>query len=80
MEQPGANPIKALHEKLDDAVCAAYGFDSDGDILQQLLDLNLDVSAREQAGEHVTAPGLPPVVTDPAELITDDCVRFEISE
>lgn len=76
-EQPGANPIKSLHQQLDTAVCAAYGFDPSVDILQQLLDLNLDVSTREQAGESVTAPGLPSYVAEPSEFITDDCIRYE---
>jgi len=80
VEQPGSNPIKALHKNLDDAVCEAYGFDPTADILQQLLDLNHEVAAREQAGESVTAPGLPPIVEDPAEFISDDCVRFETND
>jgi hypothetical protein len=30
---------------------------------------------REEAGEPVTAPGIPPGYPDPARLVTDDCIR-----
>jgi hypothetical protein len=30
---------------------------------------------REGAGEPVIAPGIPPGYTDPARLVTDDCIR-----
>lgn len=76
VEQPGANPIKSLHEKLDAAVCAAYGFNPSSDVLQQLLDLNHSVSSKEIDGEEVTAPGLPAFIEDPSEFISDDCVMF----
>ena len=75
LELPGKNPRKEAHAALDRAVLAAYGFDPKGDLLAQLLALNLEVAAREAAGEPVTAPGVPPSYGDPAPLVTDDCIR-----
>ena len=60
LELPGANPLRALHQALDAAVLAAYGFDPDRDILEKLLALNYEVAAKIEAGDDVTAP-------DPAE-------------
>ncbi|MEM8940169.1 MAG: DNA methyltransferase [Bacteroidota bacterium] len=78
LEQPGKNPIKDLHTKLDKAVMEAYGFDPSVDILTQLLELNLKVAEREKNDEPVQAPGLPNFYPNPNELITDDCVKFEM--
>jgi hypothetical protein len=75
LELPGKNPLKDAHAALDAAVLAAYGFDSRADLLAQLLALNLAVAARLEAGEPVTAPGLPPGFPDPARLITPDCIQ-----
>src|SRR5271165_2754233 len=44
---------------------AAYGFSSKNDPLAQLLALNPEFARREQAGEPVTAPGIPPAYPDP---------------
>jgi SAM-dependent methyltransferase len=78
LEQPGKNPIKNLHTKLDKAVMEAYGFDPTGDILTQLLELNLKVAEREANEEPVQAPGLPNSYPNPNELISDDCVKLEM--
>ena len=51
---PGEYELRELHQTLDQAVLAAYGFDSEGDILEQLLALNFEVAARIEAGEAVT--------------------------
>jgi hypothetical protein len=75
LETPGKNALRDAHEALDKAVRAAYGMKKDQDPLKFLLDLNLAVAAREEAGEPVVGPGLPPCVTDPAPFITDDCIR-----
>ena len=75
LELPGKNPLKEAQDGLDAAVLAAYGFSPKKDLLAQLLALNLEVSRREQAGENVTAPGIPPGFPDPARLVTDDCIR-----
>jgi hypothetical protein len=45
------------------------------DPLAFLLALNGELAAREEAGEDVTPPGLPPSVTDPKPFITTDCVQ-----
>jgi len=75
LELPGANPLKHAHEALNAAVLDAYGFEPGQDILKQLLDLNLAVAASIDKGKPVTAPGVPPSYGDPADLITDDCIR-----
>ncbi len=82
LEQPGKNPIKDLHADLDKAVAEAYGFDTKQTtdtnyILQSLLQLNLEVAAKEKAGEAVTAPGLPVYITNPEGYVSEECVRFE---
>jgi hypothetical protein len=77
LELPGKNPLKDAHAALDAAVLAAYGFSPKDDILARLLALNLDVARREQSGEPVTAPGIPPGHPDPARLVIDDCIRAD---
>ncbi|MDE2951271.1 MAG: N-6 DNA methylase [Chloroflexota bacterium] len=72
---PGEYELRELHAALDAAVLAAYGFDPDRDILEQLLALNLEVAARIEAGEGVTAPGIPPDYPDPADLVSDGCIQ-----
>jgi len=74
LELPGKHPLKDAHAALDAVVLAAYGFDPKGDRLAQLLELNLTVAAKEQAGEPVTAPGVPQSYGDPSDLITEDCI------
>jgi hypothetical protein len=69
LELPGQNPLKDAHAALDAAVLAAYGFSAKKDLLQQLLDLNLEVAARLERGEPVTAPGIPPDFPDSESLI-----------
>ena len=75
LELPGKNPLKDAHAALDAAVLDAYGFSPKGDLLAQLLELNLAVAARIDDDQQVTAPGLPPTFPDPERLITDDCIR-----
>ena len=75
LELPGQNPLKDAHAALDTAVLAAYGFSAKKDLLQQLLDLNLEVAARIDRGEPVTARGIPPDFRNRESLITADCVR-----
>ena len=75
VELPGANPLGDAHAALDAAVHAAYGFSTSGDLLAQLLDLNLTVARRIAADKPVTAPGVPAELVDPQRLVTDDCVR-----
>jgi hypothetical protein len=75
LELPGANPLKDAHAALDAAVLAAYGFSAKEDLLAQLLALNLQVAARIERGEPVTAPGIPPGYPEPQRLVTQDCIR-----
>ncbi len=78
LDQPGKNPLRDAHAALDAAVLRAYGFPKKADLLASLLDLNQLVSEREQAGEPVTAPGVPDgYAGNPAGLITRDCVQPE---
>ena len=75
LELPGANPLKDAHAELDAAVLAAYGIDAQGDLLAQLLELNQAVAVRIEAGQPVTAPGVPGNYPDAKRLITDDCIQ-----
>jgi len=75
LELPGKNPLKDAHATLDAAVLSAYGFEPKADLLEQLLDLNLDVAASLDAGQPVTAPGVPPGYADQQKLVTKDCIR-----
>jgi hypothetical protein len=75
LELPGANPLKDAHAALDAAVLAACGFSAKKDLLAQLLAPNLEVAARIEKGEPVTAPGIPPSYPEPARLVTKDCIR-----
>ena len=75
LELPGANPLKDAHATLDAAVLAAYGFSAKKDLLAQLLERNLQVAQRIEAGKQVTSPGVPSDYPDPSSLVTDDCIR-----
>ena len=76
LEKPGKNSIQDLQQTLDKAVLEAYGFDASADLLTQLLELNYQVSAKEEKGKEVQSPGLPDWYKDKGKLVTDDCVRF----
>jgi hypothetical protein len=78
LELPGKNPLKDAHAALDAAVLDAYGFSPRKDLLAQLLELNLAVAARIDAGGPVTPPGVPSGYPHPAQLITEDCVRASV--
>jgi hypothetical protein len=71
-----ATPSKTPTAALDAAVLAAYGFSPKEDPLAQLLSLNLDVAARIARGAPVTAPGVPTNYSDPAKLVTEDCIKL----
>ncbi|MGC5031499.1 DNA methyltransferase [Micromonospora sp. DT229] len=62
LRRPGRSHLRTLHERLDDAVVAAYGFDPEVDLLAQLLSLNLQIAEKEAGKEEVTPPGPPPGV------------------
>lgn len=74
LELPGSNPLRDAHQSLDKAVASAYGIDADADKSTFLLDLNARVIGLQEAGEAITAPGLPPIVKDATPFISDDCL------
>ena len=67
LELPGKNPLKDAHAALDAAVLDAYGFIPEGKptCSPRLLALNLAVAERIQAGQPVTAPGVPALLPQP---------------
>jgi SAM-dependent methyltransferase len=71
-----ASQLAKLHAQLDQLVCQAYGIKANDDPLKFLLELNLELANRESQGLSVVAPGLPPIVKNAQEFITDDCVRM----
>ncbi len=75
LEQPGDNPLREAHARLDAAVRAAYGMPADADPLAFLLELNLGCAAKEKAGEKITPPGLPLPPEQHTDFITDDCIE-----
>jgi N-6 DNA Methylase len=76
LDSPGENPLRKAQSELDATVREAYGMKAKEDSLKFLLELNFVVAEREAQGLPVVAPGLPPVVKNPSEFITDDCVRM----
>ena len=68
-------PLKDAHAALDAAVLAAYGFSANADLLAQLLALNLEVAAKIEKGEPVTAPGVLKNYPSPKKLVTEDCIQ-----
>ena len=79
LETPGENRLRAAHAALDAAVRAAYGMKPDEDILAFLLKLNLELAEKEAAGKSITPPGLPKFYPVPQELVTEDCIKPQIS-
>ncbi len=76
LEEPGANPLRDAHARLDTAVRAAYGMPASADPLAFLLELNLALAAKEKNGGPITPPGLPLSPGEHAAYITNDCVRI----
>jgi N-6 DNA Methylase len=75
LDLPGNNPLKSAHIALDEAVRKTYGFSLKGDPLEQILELNMAVAQRIEAGVNVTPPGVPSEYPDPTQLISSDCIR-----
>jgi hypothetical protein len=75
LEQPGDNPLREAHARLDAAVRAAYGMSDGADALAFLLELNLACAAKEKAGEKITPPGLPLPERERADFVTEDCIQ-----
>jgi SAM-dependent methyltransferase len=78
LEEPGANPLRDAHARLDTAVRAVYGMPAVADPLAFLLDLNLSLAAKEKKSESITPPGLPLPAADQAAFITCDCVHIDM--
>jgi hypothetical protein len=76
METTPNNPVSEIQEKLDVAVRQAYGMKKNDDILAFLLGLNLSLAEKEKQGEEIVGPGLPPIIDDPEQYITADCVSM----
>jgi len=76
MEINAQNPVHALQNALDKAVREAYSFAGKGDMLADLLALNLQVAQNEANGIAVQGAGLPTYVQNPAQFVTNDCVEF----
>ena len=75
LDEPGDNPLRTAHARLDTAVRAAYAMPKDADPLAFLLALNLTLATKEKAGESITPPGLPLPEAERAAFVTGDCVR-----
>jgi hypothetical protein len=75
LDQPGDNPLRDAHARLDSAVRAAYGMAEDADPLAFLLELNLACAAKEKACEKIAPPGLPLPLEEQASFTTDDCIK-----
>ena len=75
LDKPGANPLKDLQTKLDDAVRQAYQMPKGADSITFLLNLNQKLASREAAGQSITGPGLPSSIMDPENFTTADCLR-----
>lgn len=50
LREPGKNPLRELHERLDAAVSTAYGFAADDDLRAQMLALNASIAEEESEG------------------------------
>lgn len=77
LDLPGQNPLRDAQNALDTAVRAAYGMKSEEDVLAFLLKLNLALAAKEEKGEEIVGPGLPPGIGNPREFVSEDCVRVD---
>lgn len=77
LDEPGSNPLRDAHARLDTAVRAAYAMPKDADILAFLLTLNQSCAAKEAAGEDITPPGLPLPMEEREKFVTEDCIRID---
>jgi hypothetical protein len=53
----------------------AYGIDKNDDPLAFLLRLNLKMAEDESNGKKIIGPGLPTIISNPSEFITEDCIE-----
>jgi hypothetical protein len=80
LEEPGANPLRDAHTRLDTAVRAAYamGSSTHSSTISPAdpLALNLTLATKEKASEPITQPGLPLREAERAAFFTDDCIQI----
>ena len=74
LDEPGDNPLRTAHARLDTAVRAAYEMAKTADPLAFLLALNLNLATKEKAGEKITPPGLPLPESERLALVSSDCI------
>lgn len=74
LDEPGSNPLRDAHARLDTAVRTAYAIPTPADILAFLLGLNQTCAAKEAAGEKITPPGLPLPIDEQEHFITANCI------
>lgn len=79
LDLPGKSPLKDAHDALDSAVLLAYGFTNKKDLLQQILDLNYNVTNALSTGVLVDGPGIPGKFPDPDKLVSPDFFGMEES-
>jgi type II restriction/modification system DNA methylase subunit YeeA len=80
LELPGESPLKRVHDRLNAAVRKAYGMSAKANALEFLFDLNQELAKKEASLQQVVGPGLPPIVKEPAEFITDNCIGVPVAE
>jgi hypothetical protein len=56
LEQPGDNPLREAHARLDGVVRVAYGMAEDADPLALLLELNLACAAKKKPARKSHRP------------------------
>jgi hypothetical protein len=76
LDTPGDNPLREAHTRLDTAVRAAYAMPKAADSLAFLLTLNLELAAKEKAGEPIIPPGLHLPESERAVFASADCVSL----
>jgi hypothetical protein len=54
-----SSKLYQLHQQLDNLVIEAYKFEGDDDILEKLLELNLDLTQKENKGISIIGPWSP---------------------
>jgi hypothetical protein len=77
LELPGDSPLNRAQARLDGAVRKAYKMRADANTLEFLFGLNQELAEKEATLQQVIGPGLPSVVKDASEFITEDCIRVD---
>ena len=72
--------VRLDQDRLNEAVRKAYGMSPKANTLEFLFDLNQELAQKEASPQQLVGPGLPPIVKDAAEFITDDCIVVATAE